>query len=330
MSQPNLPLVPRPLPELLSLVLPLYNEEEMVPLLRQHLAAFAADVASAVEVVLVNDGSSDRTQFALEEWAREDSRVKVLALARNFGHQAAATAGLDHARGDAVVLMDADLQDPPEVIHDMLREYARGYDVVYAQRRQRSGESRFKLWTAHLFYRLMQLFVLPDLPADTGDFRLVSRPCLDALLKLRETHRFLRGMVTWVGFAQTAVVYDRPPRAAGETKYSLVKMVRFALTAAVSFSARPLRLSFALAFMAILSAVGVGAYAFFRALLGFYVVQGWASLMVVICLTGTAILISIGILGEYLGRIFEEVKQRPLYVVARQVGRAAGESDDES
>lgn len=318
MGRPNLPLVPRSGPALLSLVVPLWNEEEVVPLLRRGITDFAASLDCALEVVLVNDGSSDRTQHLLEEWAAADTRVRVFALARNFGHQAAATAGLDHARGDAVVLMDADLQDPPDVVHAMLREYERGMDVVYARRRVRHGESRFKRWTAALFYRIMRFFVLPDLPVDAGDFRLISRPCLDALLELRETHRFLRGMVTWVGFPQCAVEYDRPERAAGASKYSLRRMVAFAWTAAVSFSARPLRVSFAFAGVGVVCAVTVGGYAFFRALLGFYVVRGWASQMVLVSLIGTAILVSIGILGEYVGRVFEEVKQRPLYVVARR------------
>lgn len=330
MADLQLPLVPRPQPKLLSIVVPLFNEEQVVPLLRASLTKFLEELPIAAEVLLVNDGSTDGTQSLLHDWAEADSRVRVLALARNFGHQAAATAGLDHAAGDAVVLIDADLQDPLDVMHDMLREYCRGYDVVYARRRKRAGESWFKRATAFLFYRLMQYFVLPDLPADTGDFRLISRACLDALLKLRETHRFLRGMVTWVGFPQTAVVYDRQPRVAGSTHYSFAKMFRFAANAAISFSARPLRISFGFALVAVAGGVAVGAYAFFRALLGFYVVHGWASLMVVTCLIGTAILISIGILGEYVGRVFEEVKRRPLYVVARQTHFAAHQGQADS
>lgn len=330
MASLQLPLIPRPQPVLLSLVVPLFNEEQVVPLLRARLTEFLETLEVPVEVLLVNDGSSDGTEALLEAWAAADPRVKVLALARNFGHQAAATAGLDHAEGEAVVLMDADLQDPPEVVHDMLREYQRGYDVVYAQRKKRAGESWFKRSTAFLFYRLMQYFVLPGLPTDTGDFRLISRPCLDALLQLRETHRFLRGMVTWVGFPQTAVTYDRPPRAAGRTHYSFAKMFRFATNAAISFSARPLRISFGFAALAVLAGVAVGAYAFFRALLGFYVVHGWASLMVATCFIGTAILVSIGILGEYVGRVFEEVKARPLYVVARTTHRPHSSGTDDA
>ena len=313
-------LVPRPDPARLSVVVPLFNEEEVVPALRERLTAVADALPMTVEIVLVDDGSSDGGLELLAEWAAADPRVRVLALARNFGHQAAATAGLDAARGDAVVLMDADLQDPPELIPEMLASYREGWDVVIGRRLRRPGESLWKRATAFLFYRLMRFLIFERLPADAGDFRLISRPCLDAVRSMRETHRFLRGMVAWVGFPQTEVRYERSARQAGTTKYPLSRMLAFAWTAAVSFSARPLRLSFAFAFFAIVAAVGVAAYAFFRALLGYYVVHGWASLMVTTCLIGTAVLIGIGLIGEYLGRVFEAVKQRPLYVVARTLG----------
>lgn len=309
-------LTARPEPRSLSVVVPLFNEEEVLPALRERLTALADQLATPTEFILVDDGSRDRSLELLIAWAAADPRARVLALARNFGHQAAATAGLDAARGDAVVLIDADLQDPPELIPEMLAKYREGWDVVVARRRARRGESWFKRATAFVFYRLMQWLILEELPADAGDFRLISRRCLDALKTLRETHRFLRGMVAWVGFAQTELLYDRDPRRAGTSKYPLRKMLAFAWTAAISFSARPLRLSFAFALFAILAAVGVAGYAFFRALLGFYVVHGWASLMVTTCLIGTAILVGIGLIGEYLGRVFEAVKQRPLYVVA--------------
>ncbi len=302
-------------------MVPVYNEAEVLPLLRDRLSALMDCLGTLVELILVNDGSSDRTVEVLHAWAEEDARVTLLNLARNFGHQAAVTAGLDHATGDAVVIMDADLQDPPEVIHEMLAEYCRGYDVVYGKRVARKGETRFKRWTAWAFYRIMRLLIHSGLPEDVGDFRLISRRCLDALASMRETHRFLRGMISWVGFPQTAVTYTREPRAAGVTKYPLWKMLRFAWTAAISFSPLPLRVSFWLGVLLALVGITQAVDAVVRTALGLYTVPGWTSLMVVVCLIGSAILISIGVLGEYVGRIFEESKGRPLYIVAESVNR---------
>jgi polyisoprenyl-phosphate glycosyltransferase len=315
-------LRPRKLPALLSLVIPLYNEYELVPILRTRMEQFLGELPQhfatgemAVELILVNDGSSDRTLELLLDWAAADRRIKVLGLARNFGHQMASTAGLDHARGDAIVLMDADLQDPLEVVHQMLAKYTEGYDVVYGQRNRREGETWLKLVTAWGFYRLMTAFVHPDLPPDTGDFRLISRPCLQALQSLREQHRFLRGMVTWVGFAQTAVRFDRPARAAGTTKFTLWKMLRFAWYAISSFSTIPLRVSlFAGVFIALFG-LGLVVYAIIRWSAG-GTEHGWTSQMAVTCLIGAAILVSNAILGAYVGQISEEIKRRPLYVVS--------------
>src|SRR5438105_5785761 len=254
MSQTRHLLIARPSPRLLSIVIPLYNEERSLPLLRPRLtAALGALPCDAVEVLFVNDGSADATLDLLREWASEDSRIDVICLARNFGQQAAITAGLDEARGDAVVVMDGDLQDPPEVISKMLERYCEGYDVVYGRRAGRAGESWLKRLTAWGFYRLMRKLVYKDLPADTGDFRLISRPCLEALRTMRETHRFMRGMVAWVGFPQTAVEFERPPRSAGQTNYSMRKMLAFAWTAAVSFSPAPLRISLMLGVMTSIS-----------------------------------------------------------------------------
>jgi glycosyltransferase involved in cell wall biosynthesis len=310
-------LTPRPAPGLLSIVIAAYDEEPVLPELRRRLTEFidALPAATAAEVIVVDDGSADGTLEGLLNWAEADPRVGVIGLARNFGHQAAVTAGLDAARGDAVVVMDADLQDPPEVITDMIDEYRQGYDVVYGRRVSRAGEGWFKRLTAWAFYRIMRRFVHKDLPVDCGDFRLVSRRCLDAVLAMRETHRFLRGMVAWVGFKQTTVDYERAARVAGETKYPLRKMVHFAWTAAVSFSPAPLRL--ALAVGALLGAFGLayGVYAVGRYFVGYSNVPGWTSVIAVTCLVGGGVLVGIGILGEYVGRIFEEVKGRPLYVV---------------
>lgn len=315
-KQPYYLLQPRPQPNLLSVVVTAYNEQEVLPFLRKRLSDFLDNLTCSSEVILVNDGSSDASLPLMVAWAQADPRIRVLNLARNFGHQAAATAGLDHAKGDAVVLIDADLQDPPEVILSMLAEYQKGYDVVYGQRISRAGETAFKRFTAWAFYRLMRSLVHKDLPTDVGDFRLVSRPCLEALLSMRETHRFLRGMVAWVGFPQAFVPYARDSRVAGVTKYPLHKMLQFAWTAAVSFSPTPLRLSFGLGLLI----AGVGMFeainAIVRTFLGLYVVPGWTSLLVVNCLIGGAILVSIGVLGEYVGRIFEASKERPIYIVA--------------
>jgi dolichol-phosphate mannosyltransferase len=316
MVQPFHLLVPREELGLLSIVVPLYNEEQVFALFVERVKALLRALPMAVEVILVNDGSSDRTLSLLHDVARRDSRFKVIGLARNFGHQIAATAGLDSARGDAVVLMDGDLQDPPELIFDMLREYSNGYDVVYAHRVSRDGEGGFKRFTAWLFYRLMRLLVYKDLPSDVGDYRLISRRCLDVLQSMRETHRFLRGMVSWVGFPQTAVDFSRPVRAAGETKYRFSKMLRFAWTAAVSFSPLPLRLSLVLGGSLFSIGFLYTMYAITRLILGLYLVPGWTSVIILSCLGSGAILIGIGVLGEYVARIFEEIKGRPLYVVS--------------
>jgi glycosyltransferase involved in cell wall biosynthesis len=310
------PLTPQPLPELLSIVIPAYNEEEVVEPLRQRLGAFLGTLPCSAEVILVNDGSNDRTLERFLKWAEEDSRIRVIGLARNFGHQAAITAGLDSALGDAVVIMDADLQDPPEVVLDMLRQYAKGYDVVYGQRSSRSGEGIFKRISAWIFYRFMRTFIHKGLPADSGDFRLISRRCLDALKSMRETHRFLRGMVAWVGFPQTAVSFERPPRVAGTTKYNLAKMLHFAWTAAVSFSPAPLRVILTAGMVVAVFGLIDGVYCMFRTENGHHPLAGWTSVISVLCLVGGGILMSIGILGEYIGRIFEEVKGRPLYIVS--------------
>ena len=316
----------RPNPELLSIVMPFYNEEEMFPSLRPRLTKFMDESPYPCEVIAVNDGSSDRTIDLLVDWSKADSRIKVLSLSRNFGHQYASTAGIDHASGEAIVLIDADLQDPPEVIHPMVEQYRNGYDVVCGQRITRSGEGIFKKFTAWFFYRFMRAFFLESLPPDVGDFRLMSRRCVESLTRMRELHRFLRGMVAWVGYPQICVQYERQPRIAGSTKYPFRKMFRLACTAALSFSALPLRLSFAgagtMTLIAIVEAM--------RALIAHFehkTVAGWTSLMVVICLSNAALMISVGILGEYVGTIYEESKARPLYVVAESWNMSCSPSE---
>lgn len=310
-------LQPRPYPRRLSLVIPLLNEEPVLGFLKAELDKFMAQVRSETEVVLVNDGSSDGTLAAIAGWAAEDPRIKVIHLSRNFGHQIAATAGLDYASGDAVVLIDADLQDPLPVVHQMIECYCAGYDVAYGQRDLRAGESGFKRGTAWLFYRLMRGIVWDRLPLDAGDFRLISRQCLDGLQQMRETHRFLRGMVTWVGYPQVAVKYQRAARISGRTKYPLRKMLSFAWTAATSFSTLPLKISVVLGVVCAVFGLEEAIRALLAFWFGWYTVPGWTSLMVVTSLIGGSLLISVGILGQYVGKIYEQSKGRPLYLVAR-------------
>lgn len=307
----------RPAPAKLSFVIPMYNEEEVVDCLRAELERFMGEVSAEMEVILVNDGSSDRTLDKIVGWAAEDRRIKVIHLSRNFGHQLAATAGLDYATGDAVVLIDADLQDPLPVVHLMIGRYREGYDVVYGQREERQGESAFKRLTAWAFYRAMRALVYKHLPLDTGDFRLISRECLDGLKQMRETHRFMRGMVAWVGYPQFAVKYKRAVRIAGQTKYPLRKMLGLAWTAATSFSTVPLHISIFLGLIIGIMGIEEGVRAILATLLGWYTVPGWTSLMVVTSFIGSALLISVGILGQYVGKIYEQSKERPLYLVSR-------------
>jgi glycosyltransferase involved in cell wall biosynthesis len=319
-------LTPRPYPRKLSIVVPMYNEERIVPIFRAAAQSFVNELACETEIVFVNDGSRDSTIEQLQRWALADHRIKVIHLSRNFGHQIAATAGLDHASGDAIVLMDADLQDPFSVIHEMVDRYCEGYDVAYGQREVRGGETWFKRGTAWLFYRLMRFLVYKDLPVDAGDFRLISRECLDGISRMRETHRFLRGMTAWVGFPQIAVRYRRAPRAAGETKYPIRRMLSFAWTAATSFSTVPLRLSFGFALIVGAVSVEEGARALLAYEFGWYTVSGWTSITVLLSAIGAALLFSVGLLGEYVGKLYEQSKDRPLYIAARTWNLEDGEA----
>jgi dolichol-phosphate mannosyltransferase len=316
----------RPL-ELLSVVAPVYNEEATIE-------EFYARVCSALdglrfELVLVDDGSSDGSAAALERLAETDPRVRVIYLSRNFGHQTALTAGLDHALGNAVVMLDADLQDPPELIPRMLDHWRAGCDVVYAVREQRDGESRFKLATARWFYRLFDKLAQVELQHNSGDFRLLDRRPLDALLSMRERNRFLRGMTVWVGYTQAAVPYCRDPRYAGETKYTIAKMVRFSLDAISSFSHRPLQLATLLGFLiSTLAFVAIPVVIVLR-ILGSYL-PGFSSITIAVLLLGGIQLIAIGIIGEYVGRIYDEVKGRPLYLVRGRGNIAETDAPDTS
>lgn len=315
----------------LSIVIPVFNEEATLPELHRRMGSFFADlpgVGSDWEVVFVDDGSRDRSAAMLTELALQEPRYKVLGFSKNFGHQIAITAGLDRAEGEAVVVMDADLQDPPEVVSSMLTKAAEGYDVIYGVRRRRHGETLFKRLTAAAFYRSIRTMTGVDIPVDAGDFRLMRRPVVLTLRALREQHRFVRGMVAWVGFRQTAVHYDRDARFAGETKYPLRKMVKFALDGITSFSVVPLRIATWLGVLAGLIAVATGILAVLLKLLFPHVsLPGWTGIMVAIAFGFSAQLLMTGILGEYVGRIYEEIKRRPLYITAREVNLgSAGES----
>jgi dolichol-phosphate mannosyltransferase len=302
----------------LSVVAPLFNEEGNVAELVRRLRA-AADGAPGIdgyEIVLVDDGSTDRTVDRLLAQAAIDPRLVVVRLSRNFGHQLAATAGLDIARGDAVILIDADLQDPPELIPAMVERWHAGFDVVYAVRRKRKGESRFKLWSAWFFYRVSRRLTKVSIPVDTGDFRLMSRRVVDALKAIRERHRFIRGLVSWVGYPQTSLEYDRDERFAGETKYPFSKMLRFAVDGITSFSDVPLRLASYVGFTVSGIAFVVGIFEIALRLFTGYNLPGYTSLIFAVLFLGGVQLIGIGILGEYIGRIYEEIKLRPLYLLA--------------
>ena len=307
----------------LSIVVPCFNEEEVFPHLRSALEKLLSDCADLQpEILLVDDGSRDSTWQLIQEFSRTNPRVAGISLSRNFGHQAALTCGYDLSQGDAVICLDADLQDPPEVIQEMVAAWQQGADVVYAVRRQRPGESRFKLWTAALFYRVMQAMGAKHVRADSGDFRLMSRRAVEALGTLRETHRFIRGMVGWIGFRTAEVFYDRQPRKAGVTKYPFVKMLRLAMDAAVSFSIFPLRLAYY--FAGALTAANF-LFLFYAGIRYFFfdvqLVPGWLSLIFAVVGFGSLNMLCLGIMGEYVGRIYEQSKGRPLYLV-KQVQRA--------
>ena len=322
--------VPRRGPALLSVVVPCYNEEESIRETHRRLAEALAALADVTwEIVYVDDGSADGTAAQLKTIHSSDPRVRVVRLSRNFGHQIAVTAGLEHAAGDAVVIIDADLQDPPEVIEQMLARWREGYDVVYGRRVHRTGETRFKVTSAKYFYRLLDRLSEIEVPLDVGDFRLIDRKVVRALHEMPEQARFLRGMVAWAGFRQVAVDYDRAPRAAGTTKYSFWKMVSLAAGALSSFSIKPLRLAVWMGFLASGIALTGVVYALVVRLFTDNWVPGWAALFIAVLFVGGVQLISLGIIGEYVGRIYNEVKRRPLFLVAERHGFPTGNSEKE-
>jgi dolichol-phosphate mannosyltransferase len=311
----------------ISVVAPVLNEEGSVRELHARLTEVLAPLGS-YEIVIVDDGSTDGTWELLSALAARDPHLRLVRLSRNFGHQVAMTAGLDAARGDAVVLMDGDLQDPPEVIPHLVARWHDGYDVVYAVRSVRPGETRFKLWTAKVFYRLIGRMSPVAIPEDAGDFRLLARPAADALRRMPEQARFLRGMSSWIGFRQTGVPYERDARRAGETKYPTRKMVRFAVDAITSFSTTPLRIVGGVGFTLVVFFVGYLGYTIYRRFFTDATVPGWTTVIVLLLLIGGAQLIALGVIGQYIARIYDESKRRPLYVVSEVVGGEAVGVDD--
>jgi dolichol-phosphate mannosyltransferase len=305
-----------------SIVAPVYNEEALVAEFCQRAVAALEPLGEPFEVILVNDGSRDRSMEIMRELHERDPRVKVLNFSRNFGHQIAITAGTDYARGRAVAVIDSDLQDPPEVIPEMIARWREGYQLIYGVRAEREGETAFKLATASLFYRLIRKITNMNIPLDTGDFRLMDRKVVDALKSMREHHRFMRGLSVWVGFRQTGVPYKRDARKAGETKYPLRKMLKFAMDGITAFSYLPLQLATYLGFgIAALAAIGIVVAIFLR-LAGVFpnALEGQATTLVSVLFLGGVQLICFGILGEYVGRIYDEVKKRPLYIMADALG----------
>ena len=299
-----------------SIIAPIYNEIGNIPELYSQVREAMDQTGETWELILVDDGSTDGSTVAIRGLAQEDDRVRPVIFARNFGHQIAVTAGLDYSRGDAVVIIDADLQDPPEVILDLIEKWREGYEVVYAVREEREGESWFKKTTASLFYRLIYRITDVNIPLDTGDFRLMDRKVVMIMNQMREKHRFLRGMSAWVGFKQVGVKYKRKARFAGETKYPLKKMIKLALNAVTSFSYFPLQLATYLGFIATgLSVLAIPIVVILRLITG-TVLLGQATTLIIVLFLGGVQLISLGIIGEYIGRIYDEAKGRPLYIVA--------------
>lgn len=313
--------------QLISIVVPVFNETEVIEVFyRRCKSVFNSLESFNYEIVFVDDGSKDDSYKKMIRLADFDQNVKIIKFSRNFGHQIAITAGMDIASGNAIVIIDADLQDPPEIIKDFLRKWEEGYDVVYGVREKREGENKMKLYTASFFYRILKVFTKIDIPVDTGDFRLLSKKAVSHLRELREHDRFVRGLVSWIGFKQTAVHYHRDKRYAGETKYPYKKMIKFALDGITSFSSVPLKLATTLGYITSIFAFVYACSVFIQKALG-VTVQGWATIMVGMLFLGGIQLICLGIMGEYIARIFNQTKNRPMYIVDEVYSRDRGISD---
>ena len=303
-----------------SIIVPVYNEEAVILSSYERLTKVMQSLAAPYEMLFIDDGSSDKTAAICAGICQNDASVRLISFSRNFGHQPAITAGMDCARGRAVVIIDADLQDPPEVIPGMVALWQQGYDVVYGKRQSRLGESVFKKLTASLYYRFLRYMTRIDIPVDTGDFRLIDRKVCDAMKNLDERNRYVRGLISWVGFKQIALEYARAPRLAGETKYPFRKMVRLALDGITAFSYKPLRLA---AYTGLFISFVSFAYLVFVLYLTLFTdatITGWASTIAVILFTQGIVLMMLGLMGEYIGRLFDEVKKRPIYIVKEKHG----------
>jgi glycosyltransferase involved in cell wall biosynthesis len=305
--------------KLVSIVIPVLNEEGNLPVLYERLSAVLKNLATDYELLFINDGSSDQSLLLLKTFADRDAHIKIIDFSRNFGHQLAVTAGLDHCHGDCAVIIDADLQDPPELITELITKWNAGYQVVYAQRVKRKGEHFIKVFTAMIFYRLLKKLANIEIPLDTGDFRLIDRKVIESLKAMPERNRFIRGMVSWIGLRQTSVQYVREERLSGKTKYPLFKMIRFALTGLTSFSLVPLQLSSLFGFLVSGISFLAGLYTIYLKIFTTRTIPGWTSLMIALLFLGGIQLITLGIIGEYVGRISEEVKQRPAYIIQDKI-----------
>ncbi|MBC1792079.1 glycosyltransferase [Listeria booriae] len=304
----------------ISVVIPLYNEEAVIEQTYKRLKDVMETLAMDYELLFVNDGSKDKTLQLVQALSFADKRVKCLAFSRNFGHQIAITAGTDYASGDAVVVIDADLQDPPELIPEMIQKWQDGFDVVYAKRTKRNGESFFKKWSAKMFYRTLHRLTDVEIPVDTGDFRLMDKKVYTELKKINEKNPFVRGLVSWLGFQQVALEYEREERAAGETKYPLKKMIKLSLDGLTSFSHQPLKIaSYAGVTLSIAGFIYM-LVVLFQTLFTATTVNGWSSIIIIQLLFSGFVLIILGMIGEYIGRIYDEVKDRPLYIVEASYG----------
>ena len=303
-----------------SIIIPVFNETAIILNCYSRLKKTFQRIDGTCEMIFINDGSTDNSEKLIKDLNKKDSNVKLISFSRNFGHQVAITAGLEYASGDAIIIIDADMQDPPEIIPRMIEKWKEGYEVIYGKRIKRKGETVFKKVSAFLFYRLLKYITRFDIPVDTGDFRLLDKKVRDQIVKFHEKSRYIRGLISWVGFKQTFVEYERDTRQTGTTKYSLKKMVYFAMDAITSFSYRPLRLSTYLGFILSFFSFTYVLYAIYSKLFTNNTVQGWTSAIAISLFFNGVILIILGILGEYIGRIYEEAKGRPLYILREKIG----------
>ena len=309
----------------LTVVVPVFNEDAVLPEFHRRLAKVLNSLEMQSEIVYVNDGSVDGSLEKMRQFKKEDGRVAIIDLSRNFGKEIAMTAGMDHAHGDAVVVIDADLQDPPELIPEMIEQWKSGYDVVYAQRISRAGESAFKKTTAHIFYRVIQKLSRVTIPPDAGDFRLLSRRAVVALSGLREQHRFMKGLFAWIGYPQKAIQYERDARYGGETKWNYIGLWNFAIEGITSFSTIPLKVATYVGMLTALGAFLFGVFVVLQTIFYGNPVAGYPSLLVVVLFLGGIQLMALGVIGEYLGRMFDETKGRPLYLIKDYQSSEVGE-----